>query len=272
MYGVPMQEAKKALIAALQRLTYQDRFTICAFDDRAEWFDTPSEGEARLRLYHAYIVDLYIMRILIDLFCSGSPPHLMNSDSNSIQHACQWVNSIEARGLTDILSPYKVATDMLLNADQQQKSGAKSWAVSPNTTTSNIPVIFLITDGAVKNEHEICTYAKHRAEEWEKKHPSKKAIRTFTYGIGPYVNQFFLKRLANDGRGYAHICLHESRIETTIIELMHKCYNPLLVNVALEISTSAGVQHVSPAICPDLFHGNMCPEIIYYVVFNFIDL
>lgn len=38
MYGIPMQEAKKALIIALQRLTFQDRFAICAFDDRAEWF------------------------------------------------------------------------------------------------------------------------------------------------------------------------------------------------------------------------------------------
>jgi hypothetical protein len=38
MYGVPMQEAKKALIVALQRLTPQDRFAICAFDHLAEWF------------------------------------------------------------------------------------------------------------------------------------------------------------------------------------------------------------------------------------------
>ena len=38
MYGVPMQEAKKALALALQRLTNQDRFAICAFDHAAEWF------------------------------------------------------------------------------------------------------------------------------------------------------------------------------------------------------------------------------------------
>ena len=40
MYGKPMQEAKKALVTALQMLTMQDRFAICAFDDRSEWFNS----------------------------------------------------------------------------------------------------------------------------------------------------------------------------------------------------------------------------------------
>lgn len=44
MHGVPMQEAKKALSVALQRLTVQDRFAICAFDDREEWFGMTGTG------------------------------------------------------------------------------------------------------------------------------------------------------------------------------------------------------------------------------------
>ena len=176
---------------------------------------------------------------------------LLECDPQSISKACQWVEGVEARGLTDILSPYQVATGMLLDAEQKQTQSTKK----PTLSTSNIPVIFLITDGAVVNEREICGYAQQQAEECQKRNPSKKTIRTFTYGIGPFVNQFFLKSLASKGRGYSHICLNESRIETTMIELMNKSNNPLLVNVSLQIPSSAGVQHVSPAISPDLYQG-----------------
>ena len=193
-------------------------------------------------------------------FLLGAAPFLMSPDPQTLGMACQWVQLIESRGLTDILTPYQIATNMLLNANEANPAhqNGKEWAVSPNPMTSNIPVIFLITDGAVRNEHDICKFAQQQAEECQKMHPTKKTIRTFTYGIGPYVNQFFLKALASKGRGYSHICLHESRIELTIIELMNRCTNPLLVNVFLDIPSDAGVLHTSPSICPDLYHGRFC--------------
>jgi hypothetical protein len=142
-----------------------------------------------------------------------------------------------------------------LSFSQHEANNGNSWAVSPAPTISNIPVIFLITDGAVRNEHEICNYSQQQATEWTKRDSSRKTIRTFTYGIGPYVNQFFLKTLAQKGRGYSHVCLHQDRIEITIVELMNRSQSPLLVNVFLDIPASAGVLHKSPSICPDLYHG-----------------
>ena len=187
---------------------------------------------------------------------AGAAPALSPVNQQTLAYATQWVQQIEARGTTDILTPYQVATNMLLHADlPQEQAGGKPWAVCPASPTANIPVIFLITDGAVRNEHEICQYSQDQQKEWLKKHPLKKAIRTFTYGIGPYVNQFFLKTLASKGRGYSHICLHENRIEVTIVELMNRSQNPLLVNVFLDIPSSAKVMHTSPSICPDLYHG-----------------
>lgn len=189
----------------------------------------------------------------------GAAPTLNSPDPQTLAMACQWVQGIEARGLTDILSPYQVATNILLDNEaggQGHDRGGKPWAVAPTPVTSNIPVIFLITDGAVRNEHEICQFSQQQQEESLKKHPTRKTIRTFTYGIGPYVNQFFLKTLASKGRGYSHICLHQDRIEVTIVELMNRTQNPLLVNVFLDIPSSANVLHTSPSICPDLYHGN----------------
>jgi len=230
MYGMPMQEAKKALVIALQMLTVQDRFAVCAFDDRMEWFG--SHG--------------------------GAAPTMVSPTPQNVALVLQWVNAVEARGLTDILTPYQQATNMLLYAAPPGPGTYNPGAVVPDQ--ANLPVIFLITDGAVRNEHDICTYAQQQADEWTKEYPQRKTIRTFTYGIGPYVNQFFLKTLAGKGRGYSHVCLHQDRIESTIVELMNRSQNPLLVNVFLDIPPAAGVMHKSPTICPDLYHG--CPIVI----------
>jgi hypothetical protein len=57
---------------------------------------------------------------------------------------------------------------------------------------SNIPVIFLITDGAVENEYEICQFAEQRSgqfskdhQKWEKTNQvrSEHSIRTFAFGM-----------------------------------------------------------------------------------------
>ena len=103
---------------------------------------------------------------------AGAPPSLVHPNPQNVSMACQWVQMVEARGTTDILTPYQVASSMLLNADGPQQLGGngKAWAVSPSLPTSNIPVIFLITDGAVYNEHDICQYAQQQALEWQKTH------------------------------------------------------------------------------------------------------
>jgi hypothetical protein len=48
------------------------------------------------------------------------------------------------------------------------------------------PIIFLITDGAVDNERDICRYMQENGSD----------VRAFTLSIGPYANRYFLKMLA----------------------------------------------------------------------------
>jgi hypothetical protein len=56
---------------------------------------------------------------------------------------------------------------------------------------SNLPIIFLVTDGAVQNEHEICDYAKRKVDNFQADvQASQRAgkitapcpVRTFTFG------------------------------------------------------------------------------------------
>ena len=101
MSGQTMSSAKSALQQALQMLTENDYFTICAFDDKMTWFQCPL----------------------------GSAPVLSHADRATISLACQWIESIEAAGLTCLISPYQIATSLLLNPKTQnsaqytQKSG-----------------------------------------------------------------------------------------------------------------------------------------------------
>lgn len=60
-----------------------------------------------------------------------------------------------------------------------------------SSLASNLPIIFLITDGAVQNEHAICEYAKSKVDSFQTDvQASHRAgnitaavpIRTFTFG------------------------------------------------------------------------------------------
>lgn len=64
-------------------------------------------------------------------------------------------------------------------------------------TSDSIPFIFLITDGSVEDEREICNMVKGHIVDGELNSP-----RICTFGIGSYINQYFLQMLANIGRGH----------------------------------------------------------------------
>lgn len=82
-----MYSAKVALQKAIQMLTPSDYFTICAFDHEMIWFQCPV----------------------------NSSPFLCHANPQSIAIACQWIDSIQASGLTNILTPYQIATSLLSN-------------------------------------------------------------------------------------------------------------------------------------------------------------
>lgn len=74
-------------------------------------------------------------------------------------------------------------------------------------TSDSIPLIFLITDGAVEDEREICNMMKDVNGQLN-------SPRIYTFGIGSYCNHYFLHMLANIGRGYFDSALDVGQIQS----------------------------------------------------------
>eukprot|EP00004_Rigifila_ramosa_P003261 TRINITY_DN1346_c0_g1_i1.p1 TRINITY_DN1346_c0_g1~~TRINITY_DN1346_c0_g1_i1.p1 ORF type:complete len:703 (+),score=166.52 TRINITY_DN1346_c0_g1_i1:252-2111(+) len=192
MAGTPMQMAKDALNLALGSLKAEDTFNVVAFDDQQEWLSQD----------------------------------LIPADSATIERAKGWVNSIQARGLTDIITPLRTSLSMI---------GAQ--------TSTRVPFVFLITDGAVTNEREICEMVKS----------SGTKARVSTFGIGPYCNAYFLKMLAMLGRGFDDVALTGESLFAQMTHLFKMLSVPCLMD--LTIGIRALDVEVYPYPLPDLFCG-----------------
>jgi hypothetical protein len=179
---------------------------------------------------------------------------MARADRYSIQKAKLWIQNINAVGLTDILTPYSQAVRILSQKSTTSVSTSSSSygerplppgfshpTHDPVETTEPvivhgaeaIPTTVLITDGAVYNEIDICNYAKN-LDTSSKGSSSSLSIRTFTFGIGPYCNQCFLKTLAAMGHGYSDICLFPELLYQQMIQLMSKTIKPVFTSIHME--------------------------------------
>ncbi|KAK3428358.1 hypothetical protein EUGRSUZ_F04397 [Eucalyptus grandis] len=110
----------------------------------------------------------------------------------AISNATQWISAnFAANGGTDILFPLEQAMKLLAE------------------TTGSIPLIFLVTDGAVENEREICNKVKDHCSSGLPICP-----RICTFGIGAYCDNYFLQMLSQIGRGY-----HDAAYDAELVEL-----------------------------------------------------
>ena len=157
---------------------------------------------------------------------------LVPASGANVGAASAWLAGINARGLTDIATPLDLARGMLAN-------------------TYGVPFIFLVTDGAVSNEQDICRAAMGPGGRG--KEVQQSPIRIFTLGIGPYCNAYFLKMLATIGRGYSERVFHSSEIEPKMHKLLSIASVPVLSDVAVRIAVSDC--EIYPFPIPDLFVG-----------------
>ncbi|KAK9726880.1 hypothetical protein RND81_05G243200 [Saponaria officinalis] len=99
----------------------------------------------------------------------------------ALERASEWFSSkLVAEGDIDIMLPMKQAIEMV-----------------PYESNS-LSFIFLVTDGAVENEKDICNVVKDSSM-------NKQGLpfpRISTFGIGSYCNHYFLRMLAEIGRGH----------------------------------------------------------------------
>ncbi|KAJ6701162.1 INTER ALPHA-TRYPSIN INHIBITOR HEAVY CHAIN-LIKE PROTEIN [Salix koriyanagi] len=123
-------------------------------------------------------------------------------------------------GGTNILAPLKQAIKMLAE------------------TTDSIPLIFLITDGAVEDERDICNFVKGSLT-----CRGSISIRICTFGIGTYCNHYFLRMLAQLGRGRFDtaydadsVDFRMQRLFTTASSIIASQYNPETFQNSVKLS------------------------------------
>ncbi|XP_047338506.1 uncharacterized protein LOC124942125 [Impatiens glandulifera] len=145
----------------------------------------------------------------------SSRMELANKDV--IASANEWIdmNFVAGEG-TNMLKPMKKALEMLSNS---------------NNNNSSIPIIFLVTDGTVEDERQICEAVKSYVI------PNQESIcppRVYTFGIGKYCNHYFLRMLATIGRGD-----HEAEYDADLVDVRMKAFfarvlSPIVVNVTID--------------------------------------
>lgn len=220
MSGSPLTDAKDAVVTALFSLTPADTFTICAFDHECEWFVMEQDHSS------------------LSADDNHRQPKLYAANPSNLRNATGWLQHIGARGGTDILTPYRAANNCLS-------------APLPNT----VPIILLLTDGAVSNEREICAFAEETMRATRLR--GGQTTRTHTFGIGPYCNRYFLRQLATTGRGQTDSAWSTKTLCPRMQAFMIRTRDPILVDVVVTVRGSgAAVITYYPQVVPDLSAGS----------------
>ncbi|KAJ6963264.1 inter-alpha-trypsin inhibitor heavy chain H3-like [Populus alba x Populus x berolinensis] len=156
----------------------------------------------------------------------------------AILQATQWLNDkLTADGGTDILAPLKQALKLLAES------------------TDSIPLIFLITDGAVEDERDICNFVKGSLTSG-----GSISLRISTFGIGTYCNHYFLRMLAQIGRGHFDTAYDADSVDFRMQRLFATASSIILANITVDALESLDSLELLPFCIPDLSCG--CPLII----------
>lgn len=242
MGGQPMLEAREALCVALDQLQPFDEFNVVAFDDQMQWY---AQGLVPAAHHNVGAVKQWVRRIDANggtdilqaysrahaMLAQGPGPHGHDSiplsgvalASPVYQQGQGGYGSHGTRGHAPPPGFSAAVEDKYRPVDSplpRQGSHFEGGSV--------LPIIILVTDGAVSNEKDICSYAHQQAVQ----HPD---CRTYTFGIGPFCNKYFLKMLACEGRGHSDVCLTNATIASQMGQLMSKTMGPVLVDVSLAI-------------------------------------
>ncbi|CAB4318492.1 unnamed protein product [Prunus armeniaca] len=159
-----------------------------------------------------------------------SSTSMKSATKEAVEKAIEWIGiNLIAGGDTDILTPLNQAIEMLSN------------------TRDSIPIIFLVTDGAVEDERHICDVMKKRLTE-----AGSIAPRICTFGIGSFCNHYFLWMLAMIGRGHYDAAYDVDFVESRMQNLFIRASSLILTNITLETLDDLDEVEVFPSHIPDL--------------------
>ncbi|KAG6733248.1 hypothetical protein I3842_01G217500 [Carya illinoinensis] len=154
--------------------------------------------------------------------------------SEAISNATEWIDAnLIANGGTNILLPINQAMKLLAE------------------TTDSVPLIFLITDGAVEDEKEICHIIKGYL-----KREGSICPRICTFGIGSYCNHYFLQMLAHIGRGHYDAAYDADTIDFSMQRLIDSASSVILADIQMDALEHLDSLELFPSHIPDLSSGN----------------
>jgi Ca-activated chloride channel family protein len=170
----------------------------------------------------------------------GLPAELAPATDRNRFSAIEYLARINARGGTEIARPLHHAAEML-NAGGRG-DGKKRAAADP----ARDAILVLVTDGQVGNEDQVLRTLG----------PALGRTRVFALGIDKAVNESFLRRLAELGRGAHDVVESEHRLDEVMASIHRQIGTPLLTGLALEPEGfSIEPDSLVPARLPDLFAG-----------------
>ncbi|KAM1174027.1 hypothetical protein ACFX13_027284 [Malus domestica] len=159
-----------------------------------------------------------------------SSTSMKSATKEAVERAIEWIGiNLIAGGDTDILPPLTQAIEMLSN------------------TRGSFPIIFLVTDGSVQDERQICDAMKKRLTE-----AGPIAPRMYTFGIGTFCNHYFLRMLAMIGRGQYDAAYDIDLVEYRMQNLFTRASSVILSNIAVETLDDLDDVEVFPSHIPDL--------------------
>ncbi|CAN6470028.1 unnamed protein product [Victoria cruziana] len=204
MQGMPLEESKSAIAAALTNLRPTDSFSIMSFNEE------------------------------IFLFSSSLVP----ATEEKVEEARHWLSEkCHATGGTNILLPLNEAMKMFTKS------------------LTSVPQIFLITDGSVKDEKNIYHVVENHIRSMGLNSP-----RISTFGIGLYCNHYFLRLLAQVGRGHYDAAYKPGTIALKMKRFFYASSSPFLTNVSINTLGHLDSLSECTTLLPDVSVG--CPLII----------
>ncbi|KAH6793281.1 hypothetical protein C2S52_003758 [Perilla frutescens var. hirtella] len=159
---------------------------------------------------------------------------LVQSSKEMIEKASQWIEmNLTADGGTNISAPLNQAINMF------SKDGG------------SLPIVFLITDGAVEDEKDICDAIRGRLAKGGLNTP-----RICTFGIGSFCNHYFLQMLAQIGRGYYEAAFGVGYIYLRLERLISTASSVIVADINVDSLKDLDSLEICPAHTPDLSSGS----------------
>ena len=151
--------------------------------------------------------------------------YTMTGTKKNIRKALQFVRGLKAYGGTEIAPALYEVLD-----------GARN--------LNRIRQVIFITDGCVGNEQQLFRSVRERLGD----------SRVFTVGIGSAPNSYFMKNIAERGKGTFTYIGNVEEVKERMEELYTKLENPLLTDIRLSLPNDTDAE-MFPNPIPDLYVG-----------------